>query len=91
MSIKNSEKRMFELVEQWKQSNKSMKIFAEENNLTYFTFQYWCRKFKEKKITKPNNSSAGFIPVTIKEPQKTSSKIPQIEFHLPNGIEIKVY
>ena len=82
---------MFELVEQWKQSNKSMKTFAEENNLTYFTFQYWCRKFKEKKKSKLSDSAVEFIPVSIKEPTKSTSGYPQIEFRLPNGLEIKVY
>ena len=82
---------MFELVEQWKQTDKSMKTFAEENNLTYFTFQYWCRKFKGKKKPRPSDLPVGFIPVSIKEPIKSTSGIPQIEFRLPNGVEIKVY
>ena len=91
MANERSEKRMFELVEQWKQSNKSMKTFAEENNLTYFTFQYWFRKFKEKKKPRSSDSSIGFIPVSIEEHKKSTSGIPQIEFRLPNGVEIKIY
>ena len=94
MSILSKEKRMVSLVELWKQSNKTKKQFAQEHGMSYDSFRYWSLKLcPEESIRRAdiNNQDFSFIEINQEEFKAESSRTPQIELTLPNGIQLKIY
>ena len=52
--------KMFALVEAWKTSGKTQKIFCQEHDLTLPKLAYWIAK--KKRTEEP---SAGFVPIDV--------------------------
>lgn len=68
---------MYQLVWQWQTSGKSQRAFTSANNINYYTFRYWVKKFQEGKDT------PGFIQLNARTNGRNSLCI-----RYPNGIEI---
>lgn len=94
MSILSKETRMVSLVELWKQSNKTKKQFAQEHGMSYDSFRYWTLKLcpeESMKRTCYKDQDFSFIELNQEEFKEESSRTPQIELTLPNGIQVKIY
>ena len=76
MRGKRTTEEMHAHLKSWQQSGLSRKAYCLENNIPYFTFQYW----RDKLIF--GKSKKRFIQFKVKSPDDTllSSKI---EFHVP--------
>ena len=68
-------------IEQWKQSDLSQKLYCEQHNLTYHSFHYWYKVYKNNQ---PANSATPFVQLQV-QPQ---SMQPHVEILLPNGRRI---
>ena len=85
----NKQSAMFEYVEQWQQTNLTKKRFAEEHQLSVYSFRYWCDMYKQ---THDNSlSEENFIEVHPENMGRQKVHQAQIEMTLPNGIQIKIY
>jgi hypothetical protein len=94
MSNLSKETQMVSLVELWKQSNKTKKQFAQEYGMTYDSFRYWTLKLcpeESMKRTSYKEHDFSFIELNQEEFKAGSSRTPQIELMLPNGIQLKIY
>lgn len=55
------------MIKKWKEGGKSMVVFCREENISYYSFQYWQRKLSS--VKKPTKTS-GFIKI---KPIRSSS------------------
>jgi hypothetical protein len=78
----NNRNRMFQLIEEWKQSGESQVSFCNRKNLYSHIFHYWYKRYKDQQSPAGN----AFIPVTIPISNKASYE--GIEIHYPNGVRI---
>lgn len=70
---------MRQLVEQWKESGLTQKVFCEKIGIKRTTFANWVKRGKEK-------TGQGFVAIT--PPIKPVSE--SIEVIYPNGIRLKI-
>lgn len=94
MSILSKQSQMISMVELWKQSGKTKKDFAEENGLSYHSLKYWIFKLYHQdriRTSEHRNQDFSFIELNQEEFKPESSRTPQIELTLPNGIQLKIY
>jgi transposase-like protein len=90
---------MFKLVRDWKTSGISMKQFANQHDIAYKSFAYWCRKlritekllvFNQSNSQQHNNPT--FVEITNKPTNVTANnRSVQIELELSSGLRIKIY
>lgn len=74
---------MFALIEQWKQSNQTQKLFCQQQGIALSCFYYW-----QKKYRKDQSGPGGFVPVLVKD---TITGIREaIEIHYPSGVTVSV-
>jgi len=76
MSSKEKQRRMFELVEQWKQSGETLKDFATFQGIALSGLQYWHKKYRDHRAP-----ASVFI-------QMRSSGHTQLRLRYPNGVEL---
>ena len=57
------ELQMFSLIRQWRESGVSQIDFCKKKSITYATFHYWYKKFRDNEPSEEVNPS--FVPVTI--------------------------
>jgi hypothetical protein len=85
---------MFLLVDQWRKSGLSRKIFAQQHGITDSSFEYWCRK-RDNKIKNRPAIAPDFVEIfqNSESKPKTFEQAPQtkVEIELPGGIRIKFY
>ena len=74
--------KMFSLVDQYRNSGLSMKVFAEQNNIKRPTFVYWVQK---KKQSEKKGSTGDFLPISFPSDKFRTA---QIEILYPNGVKI---
>jgi hypothetical protein len=84
----DKKEKMFTLVDQWRKSGLTRKVFAQQHGVTDSSFEYWCRKRDNKTVVR-SVSHPGFVELAPAVGEKLA--IPQIEFSLPGGLVIKVY
>lgn len=83
---------MFAHIDSWRNSGKSQKVYCEQADLAYTTFQYWAKKFRRETVQdKAPAIAPGFIPVKVKsDPEMVREQVPnQLHFLFPNGIQVK--
>jgi hypothetical protein len=78
----NNAGQMFSLIENYKSSGISGAAFCKEQNLSYHTFHYWLKKYRQK----DKKSEIGFVPLKIKEREAVNSGRCEIIF--PDGKRI---
>lgn len=78
-NLKEKRARMSSLVDQWRSSGKSQRLFCIEHGIKLATLSYWVSKVKDQ-----NKIDGVFISVL---PQ-TSAKV--IELTYPNGVSLNV-
>jgi hypothetical protein len=82
---------MFGHIEAWKNSNLSQKVYCEQADLAYTTFQYWAKKYREESSETEITDIPGFIPVEVRpDPEPDQTRFTnQLHFLFPNGIQVK--
>ena len=75
---------MFQLIGEWEQSGESQTSFCKNKNVSFHTFYYWLRRYKDQPPVTPTSKT--FIPVTIPVNEKASGN--GIEIHYPNGVRV---
>lgn len=74
--------KMFSLVDQYRSSGLSIKVFSEQNNIKRTTFIYWIQK---KRQSEKKDNIGNFLPINI--PFSKVKNVP-IEILYPNGVKI---
>jgi hypothetical protein len=74
--IKRQEE-MFSLIEQWQESGKTQQLFCQEQELTYSTFYYWLKRYRQ------GLDESNFLPVEI-------SSGSHIEIRYPDGVVLQL-
>lgn len=78
----NNAEQMLSLIESYKTSGISGAAFCKEQNLSYHTFNYWLKKYRQKN----ENTTNGFVPLKVKEKETVCSG--RCEILLPDGKRI---
>ena len=78
----NNAEQMFSLIVNYKTAGISGAAFCKEHNLSYHTFHYWLKKYRQKN-EKPE---IGFVPLKVKEKETVSAGRCEIIF--PDGKRI---
>ena len=81
---KKSKEEMYSYIRSWQQSGLSQKQYCTGQQITYYLFHYWYRKYKEEQTSVPE----GFIqlPAPI-----VSSSLPFAEVAFPGGRRILLH
>jgi len=82
---------MLKLVQEFKASGQSRKVFAASHGIKVGKLQYWISKFAKTKRpdSEPNNSTQDFVPITL--PSSTKATLAQhILIRLQSGVEIEI-
>ena len=76
---------MLAMIETWKQSGLSQKAYCEQNNIRYYVFHYWYKRYKDMQTTEQD---AGFVPLNIKPSVSLNTCSAGIELLLADGKRI---
>ena len=81
---KNLQEQMFTLISRWKQSGLSQKAYCEQNQIRYYVFHYWYKRYRDEQS---NSSEPAFIPLNLK-PSLSDAGCANIEVVLADGKRI---
>ena len=87
--MQEKKSKMFALVEQWRKSGLTRRVFAEKHRLGIQSFDYWCKKHYNEVLK--NSHTTSFIEVSPSPIFIENKSRPQIELELPNGLQIRIY
>ncbi len=80
--------RMYDMVQQWKDSGLSMTKFSQRQGITLRKLRYWADKFKETELSQEADSDEGsFVPMTIKAPPVDNNLV---KITYPNGVQLEL-
>jgi hypothetical protein len=81
---KQTQEDMFSKITSWKQSGLSQKAYCEQNNIRYYVFHYWYKRYRDQRdaVLDPT-----FVPLTVKLPTFPVSNS-AVEILLPDGKRI---
>jgi len=74
---------MFEMIETWKRSGLSQKVFCEQQSIRFHAFYYWYKRYRQHHCGS-DNSNTGFVKLQIEKPAATGV----VEIHFPGGIRL---
>jgi transposase-like protein len=77
---------MFSMIESWQSSGESQQAFCKSHEISFNTFYYWYKRYRQAQTTTPSPSS--FIPVQV---QPVASGSPLVELILPDGRRLNIY
>jgi hypothetical protein len=87
MKAQEKKAMMFALVGQWRKSNLSRSAFADQNEISLASFDYWCRK-QLNEVVKVQNPTF----IEIGQPRVLfTDKSPQVEMEFASGLRLKIY
>ena len=75
-------RQMFEMIDQWKQSDLSQKSFCEKKAIKFHSFYYWYKRYRQHSQT--SDSKSAFVKLEIEKPTATAS----VEIHFPGGARL---
>ena len=78
-----TQQQMFAMIASWKQSGLSQKAYCEQNNIRYYVFHYWYKRYKDKQTLQED---LDFIPLNVQP--SPSFNAAHIELLLPDGKRI---
>ena len=58
---KQTQEHMLEMVSSWKQRGSSQKAFCELNNIRYYVFHYWYKRYRNR----PSCKQTGFVQLQV--------------------------
>ncbi len=85
MEKRDRTQEMYNLVQQWQQSDLSQKQFSTEHNIKLPTFMYWVKKYRLNKQDAP-----GFARVELSQ-HSMSSTTARIEIALADGLVVRIF
>ena len=72
--------RFFSLIPVYEKSGLTQKAFCKEHHLSFFTFQYWLRKYRDKEVT-----PSSFVELKVSSGKFRASGL---EIIFPSGAKI---
>jgi hypothetical protein len=78
---KNTQKQMFAMVADWKQSGLSQRAWCEQKQIRYHIFHYWYKRYRDEQS---KSSERAFIPLNVK-PSFSDAACANIEVILADG------
>ena len=72
---------MIGMIVSWKQSGLSQKQYCEQNNVRYYVFHYWYKRYREVK-------ERSFIPLDVPSSPVSSTGTAEVEIVLADGKRI---
>ena len=90
------EEEMFEIIEDWKKSNKRKSDFLKDKGISIDKFGYWLSKYNKKyklDSSSPNslNSSSNFKEITLPVSKDELRVKKLLELRTSKGIEITIF
>lgn len=82
---KQTQEDMFNKIASWKESGLSQKAYCEQNNIRYYVFHYWYKRYRDQQEAVGGNA---FIPVNIRSSPCLAACAANIEMILPDGKRI---
>lgn len=73
---------MFDMIEQWQQSDLTKKAYCKQHSIKHHTFYYWYKRYRQHADT--DNKSSSFVKLQIRKSPAT----PWVEIHFPGGIRL---
>jgi hypothetical protein len=85
--------KMFNLIEKWKESEKTQKQFCSEQGIKYSTFLYWMKKYRQSSTDNQNNV---FLPLEVVSRDESDNSRdpalqPKVEVEFSSGITLRIY
>ena len=80
-----TQQQMLSMIESWKQSGLSQKAYCEQNNIRYYVFHYWYKRYKDMQVPQQDK---GFVPLNVKPSLSFDPYSAAIEVLLPDGKRI---
>jgi hypothetical protein len=68
----------------WKQSGLSQKAYCRQNNIRYYVFHYWYKRYRDQQSTAKEDT---FVPLNVK-PSALALSNSAIEILMPDGKRI---
>lgn len=63
---KSNQQKMFESINHWQQSGLSQKAWCENHNITYSTFHYWYKRYRNQHgDISPKDPAEGFVQLLV--------------------------
>jgi hypothetical protein len=81
---KQTQEDMLRMIGSWKASGLSQKAYCEQNNIRYYVFHYWYKRFRDQQDAVENPT---FVPLNVK-PSTFPISNSAIEILLPDGKRI---
>jgi hypothetical protein len=81
---KRTQEDMLKMIGFWKQSGLSQKAYCEQNNIRYYVFHYWYKRYRDQQDAVDD---ATFVPLNVK-PSTFPVSSSAIEILLPDGKRI---
>src|SRR5881392_1490151 len=75
---------MFKMISSWKQSGLSQKAYCEKNNIRYYVFHYWYKRYRDQQGAVEDPT---FVALNVK-PSAVAVSNSAIEILLPDGKRI---
>jgi len=82
---KQTREDMYRTIASWKQSGLSQKAYCEQNNICYYVFHYWYKRYRNQQGAVNDNP---FIPLDIKSASRLPACSANIEMILADGKRI---
>ena len=80
-----TQQQMFAMVASWKQSGLSQKQYCKQNNIRYYVFHYWYKRYRDQQTPLKD---AGFVPLDVKNSASFNDGSAAIELLLGDGKRI---
>lgn len=80
-----TQQQMLAMIASWKQSGVSQKAYCEQNNIRYYVFHYWYKRYKDLQTAEKD---ADFVPLNVKPSVWLDTGNAGIELLLPDGKRI---
>lgn len=88
LKSKNKTEEKKQVIERWRASGKSQKVFCQENNIKYNTFVSWIHIFKGQEVKNKSNLRRGFGFAAVKVASTTSAFV-QVTYK--DGMSVSIY
>src|SRR5215216_1939768 len=85
---KANQQKYFDNIIRWQQSGLSQKAWCAQNGITYSSFHYWYKRFRNEKADYKQITGDGFVHLKV---QDRSLGTPWCELALGNGHKLSFY
>ncbi|MDX2368157.1 MAG: hypothetical protein QNK36_07110 [Colwellia sp.] len=85
-----AQEEMFSLVEKWKESTVSQKSFCRTENVSFYKFYYWLKKYNLQNESSSSKEliGKGFIPINTFSPP-APKVVSILKLSYPNGVVVE--